>query len=318
MDVCKKPALSRLERVDLRQVWTSEPYDFTPWLAEEENLRLLGEALDVELALVQSEQEVGAFSCDILAKDMATDTYVAIENQLESTDHTHLGQLLTYAAGLDAVTVVWVSRSMRDEHRQALDWLNSKTSEDLSFFGVEVELWRIGESATAPRFNVVSRPNTYQKAARQTKEVASSTTESGQLYLGYFVALREYMAEKAPQIKMMKPLPQAWTNISIGRTGYHLNVVLSTQKRMVWVTFIAYSDANKAVADLLTEQMPSIESAIPGAQLDRKDGKKQTGIEIGLQADPADLADRPRQMEWIARHVVAFDKVFRSLVRELP
>jgi len=313
-----KPKLGKLTKVDLREVWTSEPYDFTPWLAHEENLKLLGDALEMELVLVQSEKGVGSFSCDILAKDMATDHYVAIENQLEGTDHIHLGQLLTYAAGLDALTVVWVSKFMRDEHRQALDWLNSKTSEDLSFFGVEVELWRIGESDVAPRFNVVSRPNTYQKAARQSKEAASTASAAGQLYLSYFTALRDRLAELAPKLKTMSPGPDKWTNISLGRTGYQLVVEASQQKRYIEVKFYVHNDTEKKLADHLATRMAEISAAIPGAKLDRNEGKKHTSIDIVMDANPADVADRERQIDWLADQVLRFEKVFRPMVKELP
>lgn len=318
MTLDPKPKLGRLMKVNLRDIWTSEPYDFTPWLAQEENLKLLGEALDMELALVQAEKGVGSFSCDILAKDMVTDQYVAIENQLESTDHLHLGQLVTYAAGLDAVAVVWISKSMREEHRQALDWLNSKTSEDLSFYGVEVELWRIGVSDVAPRFNVVARPNTYQKAARHSKEAASAASGAGQLYLAYFTALREYLAEHAPQLKTMKPSADKWTNISVGRTGFALVVEASLQKRFIEVKFYVHNDPEKTIGAILATRMPEIEAAIPGAKLDLNEGKKHTSVDIVLDADPTDLADRDRQIAWLGQQVIKFDQVFRPLVKELP
>ncbi len=152
-------ALGRLERVELRQVWTGEAADFPPWLAQ--NIAVLGDALNLELELEAQEQPVGPFRADILCKDTATGQWVLIENQLARTDHTHLGQLLTYAAGLDAVTVVWVAARFTDEHRAALDWLNAHTGEDIDFFGLEIELWRIGSSPIAPKFNVVSKPNAH-------------------------------------------------------------------------------------------------------------------------------------------------------------
>ena len=126
--------LGRLERVELRRIWSSESSDFTPWLAREDNLRLLGETVGIELELEAQEKTVGPFRADILCKDTATDSWVLIENQLERTDHSHLGQLLTYAAGLSAVTVVWVAERFTEEHRAALDWLNERTAERINFF----------------------------------------------------------------------------------------------------------------------------------------------------------------------------------------
>ena len=157
------PNLAKIERVpDLRATWPNEAQDFTPWLAD--NIGELGEALGMDLELQQTEAPVGGYSLDILATDLNGSQPVIIENQLESTDHTHLGQLITYASGFDAGVVVWVTREFRDEHRQALDWLNQRTGEETQFFGVEVELWRIGDSPPAPHFKLVATPNGWRKS----------------------------------------------------------------------------------------------------------------------------------------------------------
>ena len=142
--------LGRLERVDLRAVWVNEAGDFIPWLAQEENVELLGETLGLDLEVEAQEKNVGPFRADILCKDTATGAWVPIENQLERTDHSHLGQLLTYAAGLEAVTIVWVARAFTEEHRATLDWLNEISDERFNFFGLEVEVWRIGEFDARP------------------------------------------------------------------------------------------------------------------------------------------------------------------------
>src|SRR5882724_4545695 len=152
-------SLGRLQKIDLREAWLSEASDFTPWLAEPENLKLLGEAIGIELECEAQEKDVGPFRADILCKDTTTDSWVLIENQLERTDHCHLGQLLTYAAGLTTVTIVWLAQRFTEEHRAALDWLNERTDEKINFFGLEVELWKIGDSPIAPKFNVVCKPN---------------------------------------------------------------------------------------------------------------------------------------------------------------
>ena len=164
--------MGRLERVDLREAWGTEDGDFTPWLAREENIALLGDAIGIDLEVEAQEKQVGPFRADnILCLDTATTDkhWVLIENQLYRTDHTHLGQLMTYAAGLDAVSIVWIARQFilrkTDEHRAALDWLNEITDEEIRFFGIEVELWRIGDSPPAPKFNIVSKPNDWTKSA---------------------------------------------------------------------------------------------------------------------------------------------------------
>ena len=146
--------LGRLERVDLRAIWVSEATSFTPWLARPENMAVLAETLNIELELEAQERAVGPFRADLLCKDVGTDRWVLIENQLERTDHTHLGQLLTYASGLEAVTIVWIAARFMEEHRSTLDWLNKITNESFRFFGLEVELWRIGSSPAAPKSSV--------------------------------------------------------------------------------------------------------------------------------------------------------------------
>ncbi len=128
--------LGRLERVDLREIWLSEAQDFTPWLARPENLSVLAETLGMELELEAQEQAVGPFRADLLCKDLESDKWVLVENQLERTDHRHLGQLMTYAAGLKAVSIVWIAASFTEEHRAALDWLNEITDESFEFFGL--------------------------------------------------------------------------------------------------------------------------------------------------------------------------------------
>lgn len=146
--------LASLERVEVRVVWPSESKRFTPWLAK--NLDLLSKAIGVSLELEAEEKPIGAFKADILAKDILSNSWVIIENQLERTDHSHLGQLLTYAAGLKAVTIVWVAASFADEHRAAIDWLNEITDTSVRFFALELELWKIGDSPYAPKLETVS------------------------------------------------------------------------------------------------------------------------------------------------------------------
>lgn len=145
-----QPNLGNIESVPLRNVWADEAADFTPWLAQ--NLHLLGEPLRMELRLVGTELFTGRYYLDILARDRKTGEQVAIENQLESTDNSHLGQLLTYAAHFDARTLVWVTRRFNDVHRVALEWINSHTCDNIKIYGVEVSLLRIGNSLPAPEF----------------------------------------------------------------------------------------------------------------------------------------------------------------------
>jgi hypothetical protein len=221
--------LGRLKRVNLRDVWENEADDFTPWLAQEENMAILGDAIGIDLEVEAQEQEVGPFRADILCKDTATSNWVLIENQLEKTDHTHLGQLMTYAAGLQAVTIAWIAERFTEEHRAALDWLNEITDDRFNFFGLEIELWRIGGSPVAPKFNIVCKPNDWSKtvAAGAARVGRDSLTESKQLQLDFWTGFRQFVQDHGNRIKATKPLPQHWMNIALGRSGFRLAAVAS-------------------------------------------------------------------------------------------
>jgi len=216
--------LGRLEKVDLREIWSSESGDFTPWLAQPENLVVLADEIGIELVLEGTEQYVGPFRADIVCKDTLNDTWVLIENQLERTDHNHLGQLLTYAAGLDAVTIVWIAQRFTEEHRAALDWLNSVTEDDINFFGLEIELWRIGNSQVAPKFDIVSKPNNWTRQVKIARR-SSELSESKQLHLQYWTAFNNFIDERSQMIKVGRSArPQYWMDFALGRSDMHLSV----------------------------------------------------------------------------------------------
>ncbi len=175
--------LSRLERVELRSIWNNEARDFTPWLAKDENLNILGDALGLELELIETEQTVGSYSADMVCNDVLNERKVLIENQLEKTDHSHLGQIFTYAAGVDAVTIIWIARQFAEEHRAAVDWLNQISGDELQVFAIEIQLWRIGDSPVAPRFNIVAKPNDWVREVRKASRGNRELSEGDKLRL---------------------------------------------------------------------------------------------------------------------------------------
>ncbi len=217
-----KKTLGSLQRVDLRDFWEDEAREFTPWLAQEQNLRLLGEAIDIELECEATESRVGAFKADIVAKEVGTEDRVIIENQLERTNHDHLGKLLTYASGLGARVVVWVASEITDEHRRALDWLNEITGEQFSFFALEIELWRIGNSEPAPKFNLVCRPNDWAKSLIGP-ESPSEPTETKLSQLEFWKGLVDFAKAKGTALSLRKPRPQHWYNLAVGRSQFNLS-----------------------------------------------------------------------------------------------
>lgn len=313
--------LGKLVKIELRDIWLSESADFTPWLAREENLLTLGETLGLELELEAQEKAVGPFRADILCKDIGSNAWVLIENQLERTDHAHLGQLLTYASGLEAVTIVWIAARFTEEHRSTLDWLNRITDETFRFFGVEVELWRIGSSPAAPRFNIVSKPNNWSKmvtqAARSIDEQELSGTRS--LQLSYWASLGAMLVERGgPLARERKPQPQSWMSYSIGRSGFGVNASMARPKRQIRAElYMSHRDA-RAWFHLLRAQMPEIEAELGYALFWEELQGKDMRISVALNnLDPEDQLDWPRQHEWLTARLNELYRVFVHRVKAL-
>jgi hypothetical protein len=317
--------LGRLERVDPRTVWQGEASHFTPWLARPENLRLLADTIELPLELEAQETNVGPFRADILCKDMSSGDWVLIENQLERTDHAHLGQLLTYAAGLNAVTIVWVAQRFTEEHRATLDWLNAITDRRFNFFGLEVELWRIDQSAPAPKFNVVSKPNDWSK--RVTEGTASiELSDAQQLQQAFWSEFVEHVKSSASRIRPTKALPQNWMTFAIGRTGFVLTAVAS-----MWDSEVESYDSNEVRAEfvildsrakkffaVLKAQQHQIETELGHALIwaDSPD-RKQSKAYVRRSADLRDRNTWPELHEWLRRNLETLDQVFRPRVRAL-
>lgn len=315
-DMSIAPQLGQLERVNLRDVWPDEARNFTPWLAAESNISLLGDVLDMELEVQGQEMNVGPFKADILCKDTSQDEhFVLIENQLERTNHTHMGQLITYAAGLDAVTIVWIAERFTDEHRAAMDWLNKITDEDFRFFGLEIELWKIGASLIAPKFNVISSPNEWTKST-DPKPPPGEVSDLKQTYKKYWTKLWELLHEQYPHIRGTRARPQHWCTYSIGRSGFSTATSANTQKGWVRVELVIKT---AVFFELLAEQKEAIEAEI-GEPLDWQKLPNKKMCRIALyrnNTDPIDEEDWEFQHAWLAEYLDRFDKVFRPRIKAL-
>lgn len=306
--------LGRLERGELRKAWTDEAADFTPWLAQKDNLKLLGETIRLELELVGMERFVGPFRADILCKDMVTSDYVLIENQLEWTDHSHLGQLITYAAGLKAKTIVWIARKFTAEHRAALDWLNQISGAEFNFFGLEIEVWRIADSSYAPKFNLVCQPNDWSK--RVTPD--DVPTEVGAFYLSYWGAFKDYLDKHSTMVRARSPRPQGWAEFAIGRTEFFIQIWISVEKKYLDVSLVIGSNQAKRYFRILEAQKTDIEHEL--GPLNWFELPERKWCYIGQYSAPFEVRDKTQwhaQFAWLQERLEAFRKTFGTRIKDL-
>lgn len=309
-------SLGRLESIELRNQWPDEAQDFTPWLASQEGLDLLGETIDIELELVGQEKKVGPFRADILARYAGEDDdrYVAIENQYGRTNHDHFGKVITYGAGLQAATIVWIAESFTEEHRQALDWLNENAGERLAFFGLEIKLWQIGDSPPAPQFKIVSSPNEWAKAIKIDETREPSDTKLNQLH--FWQELREYGVAQKSKLAFRKPRPQHWYTIALGRSGFHIGLTVNSLQQRIGCEIFMRSRDGKLPFDLLQAQKHEIEKEL-GLPLDwqRLDNKKGSRIVIyKSEVDLDDPQQREQAKQWLYQMANKFHTVFSSRI----
>lgn len=305
--------LSRLEPVELREVWPNEATDFTPWLAEEENLSILADTLNMELELEGSEVNVESGIVDLLCRN-TDDSLVLIENKLTKTNHAHLGQILTYAAARpEATAFVWIAKSFQEKHRAALDRLNEITAERFQFFGVEIELWRIGNSSPAPKFNIVSSPNDW------IRSVFRGLTETQLQQMQYWTGLAEYMSDANCQISSPNPVPEAYVFLPLGKASIRLKVSISKGKRRLSVGLDMFDEKATAYFNLLVQNREEIEQEF-GISLEWDELPAQKSSRVSLHkkdTDPTDEEDWPDQHAWLAEKLKLFDRVFRDRIRDL-
>jgi hypothetical protein len=313
--------LGVLKTIDARQIWEHEARDFTPWLRA--NIGLLGAALGMDLDVVSSEVRVGPFAADLVAKDVSEDRWVVIENQLEPTDHAHLGQLLTYGAGTSAAVFVWISPEFRDEHRAALDWLNEHSDEHSVFFGVEVELVAIDDSRPAPNFKLVSSPNDWRSGAGGAPGTGASPKE--QAYSAFFDRLlTDFKARYPGETSVSKAGKLSWQALSIGRSGLLTVWVFTGDKRFRVELSIDIGDqeANGQFFDRLMDHRADIETQMHHAlDWDRVEGRRACRVSSYYPERPVTVLDGEDVLrgilEWASVEMKTMRDVMRPLMRSI-
>jgi len=301
--------LGNLEKVDLRSIWKNEASDFTQWLAKDENLLILGNEIGIELKLIKTEATVGNFSADILAEEESTGKKVIIENQLETTNHDHLGKLITYASGFDADYLIWIFKDIRDEHRQAIDWLNERANNSLNIFALKMELWKIGSSLPAPKFLTICSPNNWTKLLRQTSE-ESDLSDTNVEQLNFWTEFSEYIDKNSKRLKPRKARPQHWYTISIGSSHVHISLVASFQKNFIRAEI--YIPDNKQLFQRLFEQKDEIEREL-GFVLEWQELPNAKACRIKIEKDNVNLSDKSTYQacfKWYLEKAEKYHEIF--------
>ena len=268
--------LGRIKEVDIRKVWAHEQFDFSKWLAVDENIKELGDTLNLSLTDVETEKFVGAYRCDIICKDELTGKSVLIENQLEQTNHDHLGKIITYASGLDASVVVWIVAEAREEHASAIEWLNKHTDDDLAFFLLEVHAYRIGDSDPAPMFKVIEQPNDF---VRSVKAVAckGELSDSQIKRQEFWTLFNDVLEQRGKPFNKRKATTDHWYEVAVGSSQCHISIDLVNKEHKIRVGL--WISDNKELFDTLKEHRAEIEaSAGFPMDWDRLDSKKASVI----------------------------------------
>lgn len=311
------PALGKIEMFDVRHVWPHEASNFTPWLADDQNIGMLADAIGLELEVENIEVPVGPYSADILAKDTGTGQYVVIENQLGKTNHDHLGKAITYGSVLNAGAVVWVATHFTEEHQKALEWLNDNTGDRLSFYGVQVELWKIDGSRPAVRFNVVSRPTEIVRQATAAK-TAEKLTDAKRVQLEFWTRVRDRLIEKKVLPKAHTPRPQYWFDVPLGSSALWLSNIANTWDGHVGVRIYLRHTFAETVLAQLEAQKDKIEAEL-GEKLvwNPNPDKRDKIIILYHKADLWDPAQFDQAANWMVEEIAKFRKVFMPRVKKL-
>lgn len=303
--------IGKLTEVDVRDLWKHEQYDFSNWLAKEENIKLLDDEIGLTLMDINKEVYIGSYRCDLVAKDETTGQIVIIENQLEATNHDHLGKIITYAAGLDAKTIIWIVKEAREEHKAAIEWLNNNSSEEIGFFLIELHAYKINDSLPAPMFKVVEKPNNFTKTSKQNysdKELNRSQNER----LMFWEEFNTVIVAKGKPFTVRKPTTDHWYDVAIGTSEAHLAINLVNKENKIVLEL--YILDNKKLFDHLYEDKEKIENTLQmNFSWERLDGKKASRIKhdvLGL--DFSDHSNYPQLMDECIEKILKMRDVFKK------
>lgn len=308
------PEFGKIKKLNIREIWRHEAHYFTPWLAE--NLDKLGEAVGMDLELVEKEARVGNFSLDIRAKDLGTGQNVIIENQFGDTNHEHLGKMLTYAAGFDASKVIWLSENMRDEHRQTIEWLNQRTDTETQFFAIEIEVFKIDDSKPVYNFKLIVFPNEWRKSKKESWK--DNLSVKGEAYRAFFQSLIDELRIKHSFTNAKIALPQNWYTFPTGISGitYGTTFAQGGRVRAELYIDIGKTDKNKNLFDWLFEQKLSIESEFgEPLEWERLNDRRASRIAIYREGSIDEGESLKEIQSWVIQKLLKFKIVFGTRLR---
>ena len=302
--------LGKLKEVKLREIWKHEQYDFSSWLAKEENINELGNVLGLTLTDVETEKLVGSYRCDILCKDEITGKVVLVENQLEPTNHDHLGKIITYASGLGASVIVWIVEYAREEHASAIEWLNKNIDSDISFFLMELHAYQIGNSLPAPYFKIIEQPNDF---TQQMKSITKNEgmNESMSKRLEFWTLFNEVLINRGLPFNKRKPSTDHWYSLSVGSSKCNISIDLVNKNNFIRVSM--WMPNSKEQYDYFFENKESIEQTV-GQELiwRRLDGKKASMVSINIEGlDFNNQSNYTELMNKIIDVSILFKKAFK-------
>ena len=251
--------IGKLKEVELRNLWKHEQYDFSEWLSQNENIELLNDILGLTLTDISKEVYVGSYRCDLVAVDESSGIKVIIENQLESSNHEHLGKIITYASGLDAQVVVWIVKNAKEEHRSAIEWLNNNTNSDINFFLIELHAYKIGDSLPAPYFEIIEKPNDFiknNKVNGNKNELNNSQSER----LIFWNRFNEILIDKGKPFNVRKATTDHWYDVAIGSSSSHISIELINKEKHVRIGLYMVDD--KEYFDKLFANKDTIETQL--------------------------------------------------------
>jgi hypothetical protein len=301
--------LGRIQKVELRDVWKHEAANFTNWLAKPENLDLLSEAIDIELSLIDTEYNVGRFNVDIYAEESNGNRKVIIENQLERTDHDHLGKLITYASGVDAEIIIWIVKDVLEEHQQAIDWLNENTNEKINFFVIRMEVWKIGDSNLAPNFHIISQPNNWAKSVKQSIQ-KTALTETKELQQRFWDSYKQNAQNRKLNLRLRKTYAQHWYDLSFGRSDCHMSLTINSQKKELACEI--YIPNSQETYETFLLNRDHIDSKIKDLQWMELPNKKASRIKKVIKGDFTNEDKWDDYFQWLGDTSLIFQETFNQ------